>query len=49
MNGVYGVTLTLDEAKLAVSAKQVFIFLTMDNKVVSFFESSANDIELLIL
>ncbi|KAK6581568.1 hypothetical protein PZA11_006259 [Diplocarpon coronariae] len=35
----------LTTRKLAVSAEQVSIFLTSDNTVISFFESSADDIE----
>jgi len=39
----------LTKRKLAVSAEQVSIFLTADNTVVSFFEQSADDIEIPIL
>ncbi|KAH8672560.1 hypothetical protein BGZ60DRAFT_374161 [Tricladium varicosporioides] len=39
----------LTRKKLAVSAEQVSIFLTADNTVISFFESSADDIEIPIL
>ncbi|KAG9231226.1 cora family metal ion transporter-like protein [Amylocarpus encephaloides] len=39
----------LTKKQLAVSAEQVSIFLTADNTVISFFESSADDIELPIL
>lgn len=39
----------LTKKRLAVSAEQVSIFLTADNTVISFFESSADDIELPIL
>ncbi|KAJ5046723.1 uncharacterized protein L3040_003955 [Drepanopeziza brunnea f. sp. 'multigermtubi'] len=39
----------LTSRKLAVSAEQVSIFLTNDNTVISFFESSADDIESPIL
>ncbi|RDL39758.1 Uncharacterized protein BP5553_04098 [Venustampulla echinocandica] len=39
----------LTAKKLAVSVEQVSIFLTADNTVISFFESSADDIEIPIL
>ncbi|CAG8981172.1 hypothetical protein HYALB_00013584 [Hymenoscyphus albidus] len=39
----------LTRRKLAVSAEQVSIFLTADNTVISFFESSADDIEIPII
>ncbi|TVY49059.1 Cobalt/magnesium transport protein [Lachnellula occidentalis] len=39
----------LTKRKLAVSAEQVSIFLTADNTVVSFFEQSADDVEVPIL
>ena len=39
----------LTRKRLAVSAEQVSIFLTTENTVISFFESSADDIELPIL
>jgi len=39
----------LREKNLAVSIEQVSIFLTADNTVISFFESSADDIEAPIL
>ncbi|KAM3066626.1 hypothetical protein ACMFMG_002340 [Clarireedia jacksonii] len=39
----------LTQQSLAVSAEQVSIFLTADNTVISFFESSADDVETPIL
>ncbi|OBT74044.1 hypothetical protein VF21_07841 [Pseudogymnoascus sp. 05NY08] len=39
----------LTQKRLAVSAERVSIFLTADNTVISFFESSADDIEIPIL
>lgn len=39
----------LTRKQLAVSAEQVSIFLTADNTVVSFFENSADDLEIPIL
>ncbi|KUJ10140.1 uncharacterized protein LY89DRAFT_596838 [Mollisia scopiformis] len=36
----------LTRRRLAISAEQVSIFLTSDNTVISFFESSADDIEI---
>jgi len=39
----------LTRLQLAVSAEQVSIFLTADNNVVAFFESSADDLEIPIL
>jgi Mg2+ and Co2+ transporter CorA len=39
----------LTSKRLAVSAEQVSIFLTADNTVISFFESSADDVEIPIL
>jgi len=39
----------LTRRRLAISAEQVSMFLTSDNTVISFFESSADDIELPII